>query len=75
MSRTAARPANRREILKIESRSANNPLYLGLEIPLHACDACRNMGYKILEESQLKGEFRYIQFVNRRDKEYVRYGF
>jgi hypothetical protein len=33
------------------------------------------MGYKILEESQLKGEFRYIQFVNRRDKEYVRYGF
>ncbi|MES9996864.1 histone deacetylase [Desulfovibrio aminophilus] len=66
---------NCRGLLKIESRSTNNPLCLGLEIPFHACDECRDLGYKILEESQLKGEFRYIQFVNKREKEFVRYGF
>lgn len=46
-----------------------------MEIPVHACDECRGLGYKILEEAQLKGKFRYIQLVNRTDKEYVRYGF
>jgi acetoin utilization deacetylase AcuC-like enzyme len=64
-----------RGLLKIETRSSNNPLSLGVEIPVGGCARCRDMGYKVVEEAQIKGGFRYIQFVNRRDREYVRYGF
>lgn len=64
-----------RGLVKVETRSTNNPLCLGIEVPSGACDACRAEGYKLLEESQLKGGYRYIQFVNRRDKDHVRFGF
>ncbi len=64
-----------RGLLKVESRSTNNPLCLGVEVPLGACRACRDLGYKIVEEAQIKGEYRYVQFINRLDKDYLRYGF
>jgi acetoin utilization deacetylase AcuC-like enzyme len=64
-----------RGTVRVETRSTNNPLCLGVEVPANACDACRDEGYRILEEAQLKGGFRYIQFINRRDDEVVRHGF
>lgn len=64
-----------RGLLKIETRATNNPLCLGIEVPAEACDVCRDQGYQLLEEAQLKGGYRYIQFINRRDGEHVRYGF
>jgi len=64
-----------RGLMKYETRSTNNPLCLGIEVPLGACNACRDLGYKLLEEAQIKGQYRYIQFINRRDKDYLRFGF
>lgn len=62
-------------LLKVVSRSTRNPQSLGIEIPLGACDDCRATGYRVLEESLLKGGYRYVQFINRRDKDYQRFGY
>jgi len=64
-----------RGLLKVVSRTTRNPACLGIEIPLHACDACRSLGYSIYEEAQVKEGYRFAQFINRRDKEYQRHGF
>ncbi len=64
-----------RGLLKVVSRTTKNPACLGIEVPLQACDRCRNMGYSLYEEAQVKEGYRYAQFINRRDKEYVRHGF
>jgi acetoin utilization deacetylase AcuC-like enzyme len=64
-----------RGLLSCETRSSNNPLCLGVEIPQNACPACRERGYKLIEEAQIKGAYRYVQLINRLDKEYMRYGF
>ncbi|MBN2141423.1 MAG: histone deacetylase [Desulfovibrionaceae bacterium] len=64
-----------RGLVKYESRSSKNPPCLGLDLPIKACDRCRDMAYKILEESQIKGGYRYLQLINRKDRDYLRYGF
>jgi len=64
-----------RGLYKVETRADSGPLCLGVEIPIDACPACRSKGYQIVEEAQLKGTYRYIQMINRLDKEYLRYGF
>ena len=64
-----------RGTLKIETRSGRVPLSLGVEIPLGACPVCRAEGYRAFEEAQLKGGFRYVQLINRADKDYQRVGF
>ncbi|WP_029897320.1 histone deacetylase family protein [Desulfohalovibrio reitneri] len=66
---------NCRGLLRLETKSNRIQQSLGLEIPLHACDACRDEGYRVFEDAQLKGGYRYIQFVNRRDNELERVGF
>lgn len=64
-----------RGLLVMETRSTNNPLSLGVEIPIGSCPRCKEQGYSIAEESQIKGGYRYIQIINRLDKEYSRVGF
>ena len=64
-----------RGVIKMETRVDNRPQCLGVEIPIGACPACRDQGYELIENSQIKGGYRYIQFINRVDKEYLRYGF
>lgn len=64
-----------RGLMKYETRSTNNPLCLGIEVPQGACRTCADLGYKMLEDSQIKGQYRYIQFINRKDRDYVRFGF
>lgn len=60
-------------VLKIETISSVNPLCLGVEVPLGACDRCKSEGYRILEEAREKGKHAHIQFINRRDREYLRF--
>ena len=60
-------------ILKIESLSSVNPLCLCIEVPLGACDRCRDEGYRILKEGKQKNIYAYIQLINRRDREYLRF--
>ena len=64
-----------RGLYKVETRADSGPLCLGVEIPVDACPECRAKGYQTVEDAQLKGTYRYIQLINRLDKEYVRYGF
>ncbi|MCP4130519.1 MAG: histone deacetylase [bacterium] len=59
-------------LLVLESESSKNPPCLGIEIPVGACDKCRNEGLKIFEEATKRKVLKYIQLINRRDKEYLR---
>jgi acetoin utilization deacetylase AcuC-like enzyme len=64
-----------RGLYKVETRADSGPLCLGVEIPVNACPECRAKGYQTVEDAQIKGTYRYIQLINRLDKEYLRYGF
>ncbi|OEU66828.1 MAG: histone deacetylase [Desulfovibrio sp. S3730MH75] len=64
-----------RGLLKVQTQKENGPMGFGVEIPIGACDKCRNTGYSLLEEAQVKSKYRYMQMINRREKEYMRYGF
>jgi len=66
---------NCRGLYKVETRADSGPLCLGVEIPSGACPKCRAKGYHVMEEAQIKGTYRYMQMINRLDKEYLRYGF
>ena len=66
---------NCRGLLKVVTSSSNNPLCLGVDIPLNACPACHDLGLKLAEEAQIKSEYRYVQLINRKDRQYTRYGF
>ncbi len=62
-------------VLKIETWSTINPLSCCIEIPINACPRCHETGLRLLEEAKVKGSYRIIQGINRRDKEYTQYGF
>jgi acetoin utilization deacetylase AcuC-like enzyme len=64
-----------RGMLKVETESSENPKSLGVELYAGACESCRGRAFGTVEEAQLKGGYRYVQFINRFDKEYTRYGF
>jgi len=64
-----------RGLYKVETRADSGPLCLGVEIPIDACPDCKSKGYQIVEDGLLKGNYRYVQLINRLDKDYVRYGF
>jgi acetoin utilization deacetylase AcuC-like enzyme len=61
--------------LKIETWSTVNPLSLCVQIPCRACDRCHASGLRLFEEAQVKGAYRYMQLINRRDKDYRQLGF
>jgi acetoin utilization deacetylase AcuC-like enzyme len=58
-------------VLKIETLSSVNPLSLGIEVPVCACDRCKSEGYRMLEQGREKKKYAYIKFINRRDREYI----
>jgi len=60
-------------IIRLESASSVNPLSLGIEIPVHACQRCRDEGYRLLESARKSKKYKTIQFINRLDKEYKRF--
>lgn len=60
-------------VLKYETESSRNPLCLGVEAPIRACESCRDEAIRLYEEGQMKGKYRNVQLINRRDKEYLRY--
>lgn len=60
-------------LLIIESRSTVNPPCLGVEIPATACPACHAKGLEAFEQAQIKSKYRYIQLINRKDKDYQRF--
>jgi acetoin utilization deacetylase AcuC-like enzyme len=64
-----------RGLYKVETRADSGPLCLGVEIPIDACPDCRAKGYQVMEEAQIKGTYRYMQLINRLDRDYQRYGF
>jgi hypothetical protein len=66
---------NCRGVLRIESTSSVHPPCVGIEIPLDACNTCLEEGYRLLEDAQLKGGFRYIQLIDRHARQVHRYGF
>ncbi|WP_027184117.1 histone deacetylase family protein [Desulfovibrio inopinatus] len=60
-------------MMKIETDASVNPLSLGVYIPQNACPRCVREGLKAYEEGQIKGKYRYIQLIDRLNKEYLRY--
>lgn len=57
-------------LLRIESVSSRNPLSLGLEIPVSACDHCTSEGYRMLESAKQSKKFQTIQMIDRVGKNY-----
>ncbi len=60
-------------VLKIETISSENPLSVGIEVPITACDRCKREGYRMLDEARKKDKYAYIKFINRRDREYLEF--
>jgi len=60
-------------VMKIESHSSVYPLSLGIQIPLGACDRCREEGLRFMDEARSKSRYTNIQMINRRDREYLRF--
>lgn len=62
-------------VLRLESRSNVTPLSLGILVPVGGCEQCAAEGLRQFEEGQVREDFRYAQYINRRDKDYRRSGF
>ncbi len=62
-----------RGVLKYETESTRNPLCLGVEAPLGACEKCVEEAYRIYEAGQIKGEYRHLQLIDRVGKNYISY--
>ena len=60
---------------KYEVWSPLNPLSVCIEIPLGACARCLGIGHQLLEDAHFKGAYRYVQCINRRERQYTQYGF
>ena len=58
-------------LLAIETSSSVNRLSLCIEIPVGACDRCRDEGLRRLEDGRKKGGYQHIKLINRRDKLYL----
>jgi acetoin utilization deacetylase AcuC-like enzyme len=62
-------------VLVVETHSDVVSRSMGIEIPINACPHCRDEGYKAFENAQLKGGYRFVQLINRLDKDYQQIGF
>lgn len=61
--------------MKVETWSTVNPLSVGIHIPQDACDACHAAGLRMEDEAKTRGNYRYIQCIDRRGKRYTQHGF
>jgi len=62
-----------RGVVKYETESTRNPLCLGVEAPIGACEKCVEEAYRIYEAGQIKGEYRHLQLIDRVGKRYASY--
>jgi len=62
-----------RGVLKYETESTRNPLCLGVEAPIGACEHCLAEAYRLYEAGQIKGEYRHLQLIDRVGKNYLSY--
>lgn len=62
-----------RGVLKYETESTRNPLCLGVEAPIGACEHCVAEAYRLYEAGQIKGEYRHLQLIDRVGKQYLSY--
>ncbi len=60
-------------VMRVETDSSRNPMCLGVQIPMRACPDCVAEGYRAFEAGQLKGKFRYLQLIDRKNKQYLRH--
>jgi hypothetical protein len=58
-------------LLVIETLSSLNRLSLCIEIPVGACDRCRDEGLLKLERGRKQVGYQHIKLINRRDKVYL----
>jgi len=58
-------------LLIIETSSSVNRLSVCIEIPVGACDRCRDEGLRRLEDGRKKDGYKHVKFINRRDKVYL----
>lgn len=61
--------------MKIETWSTAHPLSMGIHIPVSACERCVGLGLRAEEEARVKGNYRYVQCIDRRNRRYTQYGF
>ena len=52
----------------IESRAGSGPQCLGVQIPLNACNACREKGHEVFETGQWSKNYRRAMLVDRPGK-------
>ena len=57
-------------VMVIETTSSINALSACIEIPLGACDRCREEGLKLFDEAKHNDEYSAVKLINRRDKVY-----
>ena len=58
-------------LIVVKTSSTVNSPAVCIEVPLGACDRCRDEGIRLLEEARKDGDYRHIKFINRRDKIYL----
>ncbi|NLV66392.1 MAG: histone deacetylase [Spirochaetes bacterium] len=63
-----------RGVIMIESSSSVNPPGAGIEIPVFGCKRCRDEGYRLLKEARASNNFVTVQFTDRVNRVYERYG-
>jgi hypothetical protein len=61
-----------RGLLKIETSSTTSKDCLGREIPLGACEKCREKGYQAFEEAKKQSQVSNIQLIDRQGGESFR---
>ncbi|MFP4516787.1 MAG: histone deacetylase [Desulfovibrionales bacterium] len=54
-----------RGLLKFETKSDRHPLSFCVEIPLTACDRCRELGHKEFETAKKSRRYAYVQIIDR----------
>lgn len=61
-------------VLKIESH-AKGVACLGVQAPVDACERCVTLAHSIAKQAQGTSSYRYIQLIDRPNREYTRFGF
>ena len=63
-----------RGVIMIESSSSVNSSSVGIEIPIFGCKRCHSEGYRLLQEARGSKNFVTVQFIDRVNRVYERYG-
>ncbi len=62
--------------LKIETWSTANPMNaLCVEIPRNACTRCVTKGHDLIEKACRTDDYRYVRLIDRKEKQYLQFGY